>query len=177
VDESPTSRWFLRLSAFTLVVGMLAGVFELTASQVPYTPLHVGVLAAPFAQLRRAALWLSVFACACAWLRPKLAGEREPWLLFGLVASGSVLSLGAMLWGAVQGKMAIQVFDPSPGAGRLALLRLTGQALVLLGVLGVAFRLVRAGAHGSHILQQHGDDARAAHEDEDEERDDQPDDA
>jgi len=147
VDESPTSRWFLRLGALVLLAGLVAGVLELTASQAPYTPLHFGILAAPFAQLRRSALWLSVFACVLAWLGPRLPSERERWILFGLFASGSLLSLGAMGWAAARGMMAMQVFDPSPGAGWLAVVRLAGQALILLCALGVARRLLLQRRH------------------------------
>jgi len=146
VDESPTTRWFLRLGALTLLVGLAAGIFELMATQAPYTPLHFGVLAAPFTQLRSSAFWLSLFACVCAWLRPKLGSEREVWILFGLLSAGSVLSLGAMAWAAGEGMMAIQVFDPRPGARWFALVRLLGQGLVLFGGLMVARRLLRRAA-------------------------------
>jgi len=125
VDESSTTRWFLRLGALSLLVGLGAGVFELMATQAPYTPLHFGVLAAPFSQLRGAAFWLGLFAFVCA---------------------GSVLSLSAMAWAAAEGMMAIQVFDPRPGAGWLAIVRLLGQGLVLIAALDVARRLLRRGA-------------------------------
>jgi len=146
VDESSTTRWFLRLGALTLLIGLGAGVFELMATQAPYTPLHFGVLAAPFSQLRGAAFWLGLFAFVCAWLRPRLGSERASWILFGLVSAGSVLSLSAMAWAAAEGMMAIQVFDPRPGAGWLAIVRLLGQGLVLIAALDVARRLLRRGA-------------------------------
>ena len=68
------------------------------------------------------------------------------WILFGLVSAGSVLSLSAMAWAVVEGMMAIQVFDPRPGAGWLAIVRLLGQGLVLIAALDVARRLLRRGA-------------------------------
>jgi len=169
VYESPTSRWFLRLGALTLVAGLVAGVFELMATQAPYTPLHFGVLAAPFAQLRASGLWLSLFAFVAAGLRPRL-GEREPWILFGLYALGTLMSLSAMAWAAAQGMMAIQVFDPRPGAGWIAITRLAGQGLILLAAVDACRRLLRPATPASFVEQER-DDAHAAEEDQHEEPD------
>lgn len=171
VARSKTTTGFLLLGTLTLVTGVLAGVMELLATQAPYTPLHFGILAAPYGQLRGAALGSSLLAFALGLGRSRL-GRREPWVLLALLTTGSLLALGAMAVAAHGGMMAVQVFDPRPGAGALAVTRLVGQALIALAALEAARLLWR-----SHILQQRGDDPEAAEERDHQEGDGQTDQA
>ena len=130
----PTARAFIDLAMALLVTTFLAGVWELLASQGPSSEFRIGVLPGPVAQLRAAAMTLALLCFAVAWLLPKIATDREPWLLVGFAYAGTIVTLGAMAYGATTGMYGVQIADPRADSQVLLAVRLGGQILLLIAL-------------------------------------------
>lgn len=135
----------LRLAIVLLGLGAIAGLFELSARQAPYTPLELGLLPGPIQQLRDAALvhgfmaFLAGLSLPAAWPTP-LAPKR----FLGLLVVGHALLFAALLWAAFSGRMAVQIWDPRPLLVALTALRIVGHLTVVGAYWMWAHRLWRA---------------------------------
>lgn len=139
----PSARALVRLAVALLVLGALAGVWEMLASQSPYSPWRFGVLPEPVAQLRNTAVTLGLLLVAAAWLLPFAAPGEEPTYLVVALYIGSLVTLAAMTYGAATGMMGIQIDDPRLDARALLATRLTGEGILLLCLLDFARRVMR----------------------------------
>lgn len=143
---SSAARLLVRLGLALWLTAALATMWELLSLQPPDSPLHLGVLASPIAQLREAA-----FAYGCvglllglAWSRLYAEGEAR-WVAW-LLAFGSLLHVLVLLYTASRGLLAVQLFDPR-GDARLALYtRAFGHIVATLGLLAVSIRALRRSA-------------------------------
>lgn len=138
-----TAKLLVGLGSGVLVVGLGSGVWELLASQAPFTPLHTGTLAAPVSQLRETSFTLSLLLFAAAWLLPFYAPDEEPKVLAALALAGTVVTMVAMIWAASVGMMGLQAFDPRGDARALFYTRATGQGLLLIVGVDFARRLLQ----------------------------------
>ncbi len=138
----PSARALVRLAVVLLVVGAIAGVWELLALQAPSSPVHFGELPGPVTQLRNTAVTLSLILFAVAWLMPWAAGDREPMLFVGAVHVGATVTLGAMIYGAARGLLGIQVIDPIPTATGLFVARIAGEAILFGCLIDFARRIL-----------------------------------
>jgi hypothetical protein len=109
----PEARLLTRLGLVLWLAAALATVWELLALQPPDSPLHLGVLAGPIAQLRNFAFAHGVAALVIARLQP---ARWQAWLL----ALGAVLHVLALGYASARGLIAVQLLDPRLDA-RLAL--------------------------------------------------------
>lgn len=139
----PSARALVRLAIGLLVVGALAGGWEILASQSPYSPFRLGVLPAPIAQLRGTAITLAVLLFSAAWLLPWVAPDDEPTYLVTGLYIGSLLTLAALLYGASTGMMGLQIDDVRTDARVLLATRVTGMVILLLCLLDFARRAFR----------------------------------
>ncbi|MFW5926365.1 MAG: hypothetical protein ACOC9O_03060 [Myxococcota bacterium] len=139
----PSARALVRLAIGLLLVGALAGGWEILASQSPYSPFRLGVLPAPIAQLRATAITLALLHFSAAWLLPWMAPDREPTYLVTALYVGSLLTIAALLYGAATGMMGLQIDDVRTDARILLATRATGLVILLLCLLDVARRVLR----------------------------------
>jgi hypothetical protein len=119
--------------ALWLVAG-LACVWELLALQPPDSPLHLGVLAGPVAQLASFSFALGTVSILIGTLWPTLydgGGGRAAALLLAL---GSLLQVGALTYAASRGLLAVQLLDPRTDARFTLYVRAVAHLATLLGV-------------------------------------------
>lgn len=131
-----------------LVLWLLAGaatVWEVLAMQGPDSPFHVGVLAGPVGQLRAFSFGLGATLLACGWLWPALYAPGRGRIALGLLVGGAGLHAAALTYGASQGMVGAQLFDPRPDASWLVLTRGLGHGAMLLALLTVLARTFRKG--------------------------------
>jgi len=147
MELRPSARALVRLAVVLLVVGAGAGVWQLFAAQPPHSPFQAGVLEAPVAQLRRTAITYGLVLVVGAWLLPWAWPDREPRRLVWTVHAGVVLTMGALLYGASQSFMGLQITDLRTDAQVVFGVRMLGQALSIACLLVLAYRVVlrRAG--------------------------------
>jgi hypothetical protein len=139
----PEARLLVRLGLLLWLAAALTTVWELLALQPPTSPLHLGILAGPIAQLSNFA-----FAHGCValllgslWARLYEAGRgrRVAWLF----ACGALLHLLALAYAASHGLLAIQLLDPRLDA-RLALYtRAFAHALSSVALVAITIRALR----------------------------------
>lgn len=133
----------IRLGLVLLALAALAGLFELFARQAPYTPLALGLLPGPIQQLRDAALVHGLVALLAAVLLPAAWASPAPVRFVRVLAAGHGLLFAALLYAAVTGRMAVQIWDPRPLAVVLTALRIVGHLVVVGAYLAWARRLWR----------------------------------
>jgi hypothetical protein len=126
------ARLLFRLGISLWFLAALAAIWELLALQPPDSPLHLGVLVGPIAQLRTFA-----FAQGCVLTLLALWGGGGRWLAWPL-ALGALLHIAALTYAASRGLLAVQILDPRADARTVLYVRGLAHALSLLG-LGVAF--------------------------------------
>jgi hypothetical protein len=140
-ELSPPARLLLRLGLALWVVAILASAWELLALQPPDSPLHVGVLAGPIAQLSTfafahgAAAWL----LALGWTR---LVEDGRWLAWSFTC-GSLLHVGALVYAAARGLLAVQLLDPRADARFAVYMRVLGQLVTTCTLLALCWRALR----------------------------------
>lgn len=133
----------MRLALVLLVLGALAGGWEILASQSPYSPFRLGVLPEPIGQLRGTAITLGLLVLAAAWLLPWVAPNEEPTYLVLAMHIGAVLTLAAMAYGAATGMMGLQIDDVRVDAQALLAVRVTGESILFLCLLDFVRRAFR----------------------------------
>ena len=121
----------------------LCGVWEVLALQPPDSPLHLGVLAGPIAQLGSLTFALGTVHIALALCWRTLYAADEGKAVVVLLVLGTLLQVLALFYAASRGLMAVQILDPR-GDARLALYgRGMGHALTLGAGVAVLVRLLR----------------------------------
>src|SRR5512139_1521602 len=130
MELRPADRALVSLALALLLLGGLAGVWELFALQAPYTPLRAPQLPAPVAQLRGFAFTLGLLLLGVTWLRPHWAPEGAPrrWLV--TLFAGTAASVGALAYGAFTSSLVTQIVDPRPDSSPLFALRAVGHLLL-----------------------------------------------
>jgi hypothetical protein len=139
-------HFVIRLGLVLLALAALAGLFELFARQAPYTPLALGLLPGPIQQLRDAALVHGLVALLAGLLLPAAWDSPAPVRFVRVLAAGHGLLFAALLYAAVSGRMAVQIWDPRPLAVVLTALRIVGHVIVVGAYLVWARRLWRGAA-------------------------------
>ncbi|MDB4985120.1 MAG: hypothetical protein JWN04_298 [Myxococcaceae bacterium] len=119
------------------LLAALAAVWEVLALQPPDSPLHLGILSGPIAQLSALAFALGTVAASVGLLWPMLYVAGEGRVVAWLLVVGAALHVLALLLAASRGLLAVQLLDPRPDArfllyGRGFALSLTFAALCAL---------------------------------------------
>jgi hypothetical protein len=139
----PSARALVKLAVVLLVVGCLAGAWEILASQAAHSPWHAGVPAEPVAQLRSTGIALALLLAVGAWILPWAAPHEDPAYLVAVIYVGTLLTVGAMLYGAATGTTGVRIDAPGIGARALFAARVTGQGILMLGLLDFTWRILR----------------------------------
>lgn len=137
------SRLLVRVGLFLCWIAALACVWEVLALQPPDSPLHIGVLSGPIAQLRgfSFALGLGMIATGAVWSSLYEPGQGRPIAL--ALAAGAVLHVIMLAYAASRGLIAVQAFDPRADA-RFALYgRAFAHLLTWLGLSALCVRALR----------------------------------
>ncbi|MET0284109.1 MAG: hypothetical protein ABW352_06555 [Polyangiales bacterium] len=129
---APDARSLFRLGISLWFLAALAAIWELLALQPPDSPLHLGVLVGPIAQLRTFA-----FAQGCVLALCALWGGGGRAMSVAL-ALGAVLHVAALGYAASRGLLAVQILDPRGDARAVLYVRGLAHTLSLVG-LGIAF--------------------------------------
>ncbi|MCA9579552.1 MAG: hypothetical protein R3B40_13710 [Polyangiales bacterium] len=133
----------LRLALALLALGALAAACELFARQAPYTPLALAMLPGPVQQLREAALLHGLIALVVpVWLPQAWSDQAPRWFVPALCA-GHALLFTVLVYAAITGRMAVQIWDPRPIAIVLTALRVFGHVVVVSAYLAWGRRLWR----------------------------------
>ena len=119
------------------LVALLACVWEVLALQPPDSPLHLGVLSGPIAQLRTFAFALGGSAALVGALWPALYAQGQGRWVAWLLVAGAALHVIVLLVAAGRGLLAVQLLDPRADArallyGRGLALSFTFSAVVAL---------------------------------------------
>ena len=135
----------LRLGVVTLMFAGCAGIWELLALQSPGTPFYIGVLPGPVSALRELATAVGLLLVAAAVLMPSAARGRIPVpTLVALLYAGTLLSLGAQLYGAAHGMYGVQISDLRADALPLFAVKHGGLALLGTGLFELGRRVLLA---------------------------------
>lgn len=129
----PEARLLTRLGLVLWLAAALATVWELLALQPPDSPLHLGVLAGPIAQLRNFTFAYGVAALIIARLQP---ARWVAWLL----ALGAILQVLALSYAAARGLIAVQLLDPRLDARLTLYVRAFAHALSLIALSALCLR-------------------------------------
>ncbi len=136
----PDARSLIRLGLMLWLVAALASVWELLALQPPDSPLHLGVLAGPIAQLRNFAF---AHGCLLALLAACWSALGQRWIA-GLLALGALLHISALTYAAARGLLAVQVFDARADARWTLYTRGFAHALTTTALVAALIRSVTA---------------------------------
>jgi len=141
--ESPSARLLVRVGLSLWLAAGLACVWEVLALQPPDSPLHLGVLAGPIAQLGTLSFALGTVHIVLGLGWRALYAANEGKVVLALLVFGALLQVLALFYAASRGLMAVQILDPRADA-KLALYgRGLGHALTLAAGTGVLARLLR----------------------------------
>jgi hypothetical protein len=124
-------HFIIRLGLALLALAATAGLFELFARQAPYTPLALALLPGPIQQLRDAALVHALVALVAGWTLPAAWPSLAPQRFVRVLAAGHGLLFVALMYAAVTGRMAVQIWDPRPAAVVLTALRVVGHVVIV----------------------------------------------
>jgi hypothetical protein len=142
--DFPLESRLLVLVALSLwLLAGAASVWELLAMQSPDSPLRLGVLAGPIAQLRSHSFGLGALLALAAWLWPRLYPAGRARGVLAVLVGGALVHTGALWVAAARGLLAVQLFDPRADARVLLYARLFGSVLGWLGLLALAVRAAR----------------------------------
>lgn len=146
-ESSSSYEWRLLvlvgLSLWLVAAG--AAVWEALALQSPDSPLHVGVLAGPVAQLASFAFALGTGELVVAALWPSLyTAPGHGRVVAILLALGGLLHTASLSYAAARGILAIQVLDPRDDVRMTLYLRLLAHGLTVSGVGALLVRVARA---------------------------------
>ena len=137
----------LRLAVAVLVATVLAGVWEVLATQAPGSPLYLGMLPGPVQALRESALMLGVLLLVSsdAWSRVHgMPPTRVQTLILVGLHLGALLSLGAATYGATQGMRGEQLYDLRPDGMLVFATKYAGNAVLALSLGALALRVLAA---------------------------------
>lgn len=141
VEIATSSKPILRLGAGALLLGGAAAAWELIALQSPGTPLYVGVLPGPIGALRELATTVGLLLVAAALVIPRANHGRLPLrALIALLSLGTVLGLGAQVYGALHGMYVVQALDLRSDAFPLFVIKYGGLSLLALGLIELGRR-------------------------------------
>jgi hypothetical protein len=133
----------VRSGVVALMMAALASVWELVALQAPGSPLYIGMLPGPVTSLRELSTLLGLLLIAAGLTMPwTSAGRPEPRGLVRVLQIGTVLALGAQVYGAVQGMNGVQLGDLRPDALPLFAVKQGGLALLLAALLELGRRVL-----------------------------------
>lgn len=135
-------RATLRLAMLALLLGALAGAWELLALQAPGTLLYIGMLPGPIAALRELAIVLGLLLVAATVAMPWASQGRQPRVAIVLLYIGSVLGLGAQVYGAAHGMNGVQLGDMRPDALPLFVIKHGGLLLFAAGLFEIGRRVL-----------------------------------
>jgi hypothetical protein len=138
MQVSESARAVLRLGVLVLALAVLAGAWEVLASQAPGSPLFIGMLPGPIQLLREAALASGIAIVLGGLLLGQHAWSRG-WLLALRLAV--VFSLGSSLYAAMTGMHGVQARDLRPDATWLFAIKYASRA----GLCACLFDLARRG--------------------------------
>jgi hypothetical protein len=125
-----------------LVVGGLAGAWELLARQAPGSALYLGIMPEPVAALRELAITLGLLLVAAGSLAGWAFGRQPPrWFSLSLLG-GSLTAVAAQLYGAVFGMYGVQVQDLRADALPLFLVKHLGLLAFALAFAELARRVL-----------------------------------
>jgi hypothetical protein len=106
-----TGRAAVRTGMVLLLLGALAGAWELLARQAPGSPLYLGIMPEPISALRELAIVLGLLLVTAGLLSGWGFGTRPPrWFTLAL-CGGALTAVGAQLYGAVFGMYGVQLQD------------------------------------------------------------------
>lgn len=125
------------------LVALLASVWEVLALQPPDSPLHLGVLSGPIAQLRTFAFALGTSAVLVGSLWPALYAKGQGRWVAWLLVVGAVLHVTMLLLAASRGLLAVQLLDPRGDARALLYGRGLALSLTFSAVLGLLRRAIQ----------------------------------
>lgn len=135
-----SARWIVGLGCGVLGVAALAGAWETLASQVPGSPLYIGMLPGPIERLRETAVDFGVLlVLAGLLLREQSVGARATWTL----ATGTFLALATALYAALTGMLGVQLYDLRADAPWLFAFKFIGRALLCAGLAECAWLALR----------------------------------
>ncbi|MEY4514613.1 MAG: hypothetical protein RLZZ450_6735 [Pseudomonadota bacterium] len=140
---SPSSRLLVRVGLCLWLSAGLACVWEVLALQPPDSPLHLGVLAGPIAQLASISFGLGTVHIIVGYWWSSLYTAGEGKLVAWLLAIGAIVQVLALLYAASRGLMAVQLLDPRLDARMALYARGFGHGLTLAGGIIVLLRAVR----------------------------------
>lgn len=139
------TRILIRVGLSLWLLAAFALAWEALALQAPDSPLHVGILAGPIAQLcsQSFGLGAGLFVAAALW--PLTHARDRGRFTLALLLAGAVLSSAALTYAASEGIVGAQVYDPRPDARRVVYARGVGLGLLVLALLDILLRSLRAG--------------------------------
>lgn len=137
-------RLLLRISFGLWLLAALACVWEVLALQPPDSPLHVGVLASPVAQLRGFSFGLGCVGAVMALCWERLYDVGRGRVVALSFALGALLHTAALSYAAARGLLAIQAFDPRADARYALYIRALAHALTMLSIAALSARALRA---------------------------------
>ncbi|MET0344149.1 MAG: hypothetical protein ABW252_24250 [Polyangiales bacterium] len=146
VEPSRTSlpARILRLTGLGLwLLAAAAAPWELLALQPPASPLHLGVLAGPIAQLSGFAFALGTAALVASLAWPSLHPEGGGLPAALLLVTGALVHVAALAYAASTGILAVQLLDPRPDARLTLYVRALGHLLTMLGLVAIVRRALR----------------------------------
>jgi hypothetical protein len=138
---SAAGKALIRLGVVALFTAACAAVWELLALQAPGTPLYLGVLPGPIEALRELATTLGLLLVG-AGLTQSWARGRADALLLMMLCAGTLLALGAQVYGASHGMYGVQANDLRPDAMPLFIVKHSGLLLFVLALLEHGRRLL-----------------------------------
>jgi hypothetical protein len=129
-----SGRTVLRLGVALLGVAVLAGAWEVLASQSPGSMFYIGMLPAPFERLRSDALTFGTLL----WLAGLSIDDRAPSArVVAALIVGACLLLGSGFYAALHGMPGVQLQDLRPDATWVALGKLLGRGCLIFGLVVV----------------------------------------
>jgi hypothetical protein len=140
--NGPCAKASVRLAVVTLMAAALSGGWELVAQQSPGSPLYIGMLPGPISALRELATGIGLSLVAVALLMPWASGRREPWGIVALLYVGTLLGVGAQVYGALRGMNGVQLMDLRADARPLFLVKIGGLSLLTLGCAEIGRRVL-----------------------------------
>lgn len=136
-------RTLLLLGLGLSLYSALCCVWEVLALQMPDSPLHVGVLAGPIAQLRNFSFGFGVGSLVLASVWSLLFGANESRWLMALWLAGALLHVAALSYAAARGMVGVQLLDPRLDARLLVYTRGLAHALTLAFLIAASVRALK----------------------------------
>ena len=111
-----SGRATVRTGMVVLLLGGLAGAWELLARQAPGSLLYLGVMPEPVSALRELAITLGLLLIVAGGLSAWAFGARPPRWFTLTACGGALIAVAAQLYGAVFGMYGVQAEDLRPDA-------------------------------------------------------------